>query len=723
MPQNKIASILVLFISAILLSGPFAGCKIRPAEKRTSPALVTFSECDRLEYRLKENLKQEMRESLLYYDDMYLYGPVADVTGPVPGDATGESAFTDTAGWQAGVDYSGTNNQETGVDEADFVKTDGYCLFVVNGNKLFILPVEQFGSLASGDTVEIEGTPFNMLLYKNDTGSRAARALVFSTVYAGDLKPDHPLYPYLAGSASGGNSFYATHLTKLTLIDVSVSPQVVRQLYYDGSYQAARLIGSSAHVALYARPELPGLMYWPELPASYYEAANNPIRKALWNGAVAKTIAKNELYIDSLSLEDLVPRIYELAEGAIQPHATAAGTCGNFSIADDGDSRGFTTLVSFDISVDKPTIDDDHIVTNWGEVYASADSLFIAEPSNGQWWYRANTDYEETTNIHKFSLAAGSAAYIGSGRIDGSINNQFSLSEYGGALRIAATTNSWSRWWISDQEKPESHVFILRTADDGSLQTVGHVGGIAQGERIWACRFIGARGFLVTFRNIDPLWTVDLSDESVPKIMGELEVPGVATYIHPVAQDRLLTIGYGGDESGLDGSVQVSLFDVADFAHPRLIDDMTLSLPAGDTSSSSWYTSQALYEHKAFQYWAPLSLLAVPLSGSTSTWDENGNGSHAYISKLILLKVDPDKGITSHGEIDHSAFYNDDSAWYWGNQDISRSVFMGNYIYALSDKAVTASDLATMTQTTAVKLPGSGYSYWGGFTDSGAPPK
>ncbi len=237
------------------------------------------------------------------------------------------------------------------------------------------------------------------------------------------------------------------------------------------------------------------------------------------------------------------------------------------------------------------------------------------------------------------------------------------------------------------------------------------MGGIGTGERIWATRFIGTKGYLVTFRNIDPLWTIDLNNISNPKIIGTIDVPGVSTYIHPLSEDRLLTIGFGGDESGLDWSIQVSLFNVSDFAHPSIIDSMTLSVNGSDATSSSWSSSEAAYEHKAFQYWEPKKMLAVPLSAWKSTWDNLGNGTYTYSSTLVLLNVNKDTGFSMHGSVDHSPYYNSENQWYWSNQDIRRSIFMDDYIYAISDRAVTVHQLDNMTQTGAISLPGTIYEY------------
>ena len=167
---------------------------------------------------------------------------------------------------------------------------------------------------------------------------------------------------------------------------------------------------------------------------------------------------------------------------------------------------------------------------------------------------------------------------------------------------------------------------------EGKLEQVGFLGDIAEGETIWSARFVGDRGYLVTFMNIDPLWVLDLSDPYNPVVLGELHVPGVSTYIHPIDDDNLLTIGIAGgaDGLGLDWSItQVSLFNVSDTSNPSLSDTLPLTPAYVDdncedimTCGWSWSYSEATYEHKAFTFWAPESLLAVPLSTHRYVYDE-----------------------------------------------------------------------------------------------------
>jgi uncharacterized secreted protein with C-terminal beta-propeller domain len=246
------------------------------------------------------------------------------------------------------------------------------------------------------------------------------------------------------------------------------------------------------------------------------------------------------------------------------------------------------------------------------------------------------------------------------------------------------------------------------------LVEVGRVDNIAPEERIWSARFDGDRCYLVTFRQIDPLWVIDMSDETNPTILGELEIPGVSTYIHPLSRDHLLTIGMGPGEDGLGldwSNTRLSLFNISDPTAPSVDDVLSLSPVANPYDSGwTWSYSEASYEHKAFQYWAPKGMLAVPLStyNYDSWYDENGRYSYAYnyVSKLVIVNISEDSGNMSvHGTVDHSDFYNGDQTnSYYNNYNIRRSIFMGDFIYAISAQGVTATNLTTMEVSASVGI-------------------
>ena len=253
------------------------------------------------------------------------------------------------------------------------------------------------------------------------------------------------------------------------------------------------------------------------------------------------------------------------------------------------------------------------------------------------------------------------------------------------------------------------------TTDSQILVELGRVDNIAPEERIWSARFDGDRCYLVTFRQIDPLWVIDMSNETNPRILGELEIPGVSTYIHPLSRDHLLTIGMGPGEDGIGldwSSTRLSLFNITDPSTPSVDDTLSLT-PVTNPSSNEWVWSysEASYEHKAFQYWSPKGLLAIPLSTyKYQSWtDSNGryNWNYVFVSKLILVNVSEQTGnLSVHGTVDHSHLYDQgDNRNWWSEYNIRRSIFMGDYVYALSSGGVTATNLTSMNETVSIELP------------------
>ena len=258
----------------------------------------------------------------------------------------------------------------------------------------------------------------------------------------------------------------------------------------------------------------------------------------------------------------------------------------------------------------------------------------------------------------------------------------------------------------------QSHVVTFGHAfdmDSGkhSLEELGRVDGIAYNESIWSARFVEDRAYIVTFENMDPLWTINLSDPTDPQIMGELEIPGVSTYIHPLSDDAILTIGLGpADEEtglGLDWShTRLSLFDVSNFSDPQLSQVLSLS-PVDDPDDGwSWAYSEATWEHKAFQYWAPKGMLAIPMNTYRYDYFYDDEGKYHYdydwVSKLMIVNVS-ETGLEIHGEVDHSEFYDDEETRWWNSYNIRRSIFMGDYIYAISHGGVTVTHLDTLNET------------------------
>jgi hypothetical protein len=648
--------------------------------------LVQYNSCNELEADLKDDIIHEIWADI---ERANYWGWGA---GGGELDDSGGASPTSGGSRQEGVDFSGTNNQEQGVDEADFVKTDGYHIYTLNGNRVHIMGVPQFGELTAESVTNIEGHPTQMLL-----DSAQNKLVVFSQVNADSLPAGHPLRAALGQPNDDGGWYWRLPwLTKITVLDISNknAPSLLREVFYEGWYQTARKVDSSIRMSGYAMIE-PAIFWnwWRIYSETDYD-------KTLTKQAVAQ-------HVNALTLGDLIPQIYtRMPNGHFETNSLSQDSCRSFYRPSDSHARGISSIISFDLLGESINWDADHIVSNWATFYASKDRLLLAESAHDWWWYWWYENDVDQLNIHSFDISVpGQTSYEGSGRVDGMIIDQFSLDEEEGAIRVATTTGLFNRWWVENGEEVEptdNHVYVLEDQGD-HLTIVGHVGNIARGERIMSSRLQGDKGYLVTFEQIDPLFTLDLSDRTNPRVVGELKVPGFSTYLHPIADGKLLSIGVDGTASW---RTQVSLFDVSDFSNPSLQSALPVEAP------NTWGWSEALYDHKAFQYWAPKNLLAIPQSTYAQTY-QNGQTYYQYLSHLVLVNVDLNGGLSIKGRIDHSPYYSQDPNKWWQYVDIRRSIFMGDFVYAVSDKAITAHRTSDLGKVAEQVLPGyTAGDYW-----------
>tara|TARA_B110000444_G_scaffold261557_1_gene315288 strand:- start:11895 stop:14231 length:2337 start_codon:yes stop_codon:yes gene_type:complete len=705
-----------------------------------SPHLSQFADCEELEVALKSSIAEEYRIQLLQaVEEEYFFGggiwAEEDMAIAEGAETTSSGNSAPKTQRQEGTDFSGTNNQEQGVDEADFVKTDGYFIYFLNGKVLEIFGVPEFGELTHLSSTHIEGTPQAMMLDGD-------RLVVISTVSSWNIPRTDALSSEL-GWDGGYGSWRTSSLTKFTVMDITNRslPDAGKELYLEGYYMTAREVNATVRTVTHAWLDIPGVQSWLELPNGYWNLDyDDPVRREVRSKIAYQTMLDNRIALDALALEDILPKVYERTNGQITIHTMNDGDCADFIAPEDGFNRGFNSIFTFDLTSDAFEFQADHIVGNYPLVYASQDVLILTESAWDWWWFWGNDNMDEATNIHSFDISSpGDTVYTGSGRVNGTILNQFSISEHEGIVRLAVTSGQWARWWMDNPEPMSSSVVTFsrtisgQIASDDSLVEIGRVDNIAPGERIWSARFDGDRCYLVTFEQIDPLWVIDMSNASSPTILGELEVPGVSTYIHPLSRNHLLTIGMGPaneDGTGLDwSSTRLSLFNITDPSTPTADDHLFLT-PVTDPRDNAWVWSysEASYEHKAFQYWAPKSLLAIPLSTYRyQSWTDSNGGYHwnyQYISKLILVNVSEETGnLSIHGTVDHSDLYDrGENQNYWNEYNIRRSIFMGDYVYAISSAGVTATNLASMNQSASVELdyasPYSTYYYDGAVEDT-----
>jgi hypothetical protein len=530
-----------------------------------------------------------------------------------------------------------------------------------------------------------------------------------------------------------------------SVVDISdkSNPVIEEELFIEGNYHTARLVDGTVRSVTHLYTYFDGIRTWVDLPQYYYEMEDPQERMVLWNRSLRDTINSNQEVINSLTLEDFVPQMYLMnSDGTYSTISSYSDNCSEFSASQNSSVRGLTTIMTMKLLGEETEFEIDHITSRWAHVYSSGNTLLLAEPVADWWWFWRNNDFEDATNIHAFDISdSNSTSYLGSGRVSGTVQDQFSMSEFQGSIRIASTSDAWGRWWLGGEvdengepifSGPSNQVTILHHEGEdclispcNSLVQVGIVEDIAPNETIWSARFIGDRGYLVTFENIDPLWVIDLSNPFNPIILGELEVPGVSTYIHPVNENTLLTIGIGPGEDGLGldwSTTQISLFDVSDPTNPTLADSMPISPAYIDENCEdiricgwSWSWSEATYEHKAFTYWAPADLLAIPLSTYRHVYNDESPYyyDYEYISMLKLINVDLENlSLSIHGEVDHSEFYDNEDNWWYSSTSVRRSIFMGEYIYAFSSLGVTVHNLSEMSLTDELLIPGQSTPSW-----------
>jgi len=492
---------------------------------------------------------------------------IAPTAAPAPaaaGDTTADS-------------FSGTNVQEQGVDEPDVVKTDGKRVFVLAGTKLLAYDITADTPKLLG-SLTIDGSPQDLLL-------RGDRVLVLGS--SGGVVPvtggpavDVPavsLLPYPVPSQA--------QFTEVSVKDPAAMT-VSRTLTVDGQYVSARLTGGTARVILNSPPDLtPVATSAPNTGTGVAQPAR---------AAAAR-----------LGLRAFVPETVIRSNISKRTFRRPLVGCGAVSRPGSYSGLDLLTVMTIDLDRGLYSVDRDAVVAGAQVVYASASSIYIASqryvPSLDT---PADVPARMTTEIHRFDASDPSrTTYRSSGSVPGFVLNQFAMSEDKGVLRVATTEDPL---WMNgaQQQDSESGVSVLRE-QAGKLVTVGRVGGLGKGERIYAVRFLGDTGYLVTFHQVDPLFTLDLSDPGHPRQVGELKVAGYSAYLHPIGDGLLIGVGQDASDAGIRQGPQVSLFDVSDPAAPRRLAQRVL----GDQGAST----EAEWDHHAFLWWAPEKLAVLPL--------------------------------------------------------------------------------------------------------------
>ena len=351
---------------------------------------------------------------------------------------------------------------------------------------------------------------------------------------------------------------------------------MLRTLDLDGSYANSRLVDGVLRMAINSGPV--GLDW--AFPSGDGLRAENDATEA------------NKDIIRSSTLSNWLP-FSIVTEGATTTEADVL-ECQNVMVPKEYSGINTLSILTFDLRNGIDTWNSAGVVAEGITMYATVDHTYLATQRWMNWWgWDEATIRDESegfqTSIHMFETSGTNAPqYMASGKVPGFLLSQFSMDEFEGNLRVASTTAPQGWWWSDDSE---SLVTVLER-DDNELVVAGQVGGLGEGEQIFSVRFMGDIGYVVTFRQTDPLYTIDLSDPREPFVAGELKILGYSAYLHPVGEGLLLGLGQDADEDGRTQGTQLSLFDVSDAADPTRIDTVTMD--------GGW--SQVEGDHHAFTY-------------------------------------------------------------------------------------------------------------------------
>jgi hypothetical protein len=603
-------------------------------------------------------------------------------------DGNAESGAGDPIG------ASETNTQVEGVDEADFVKLveNGKGMFLLHGNslrKLKTFPAEEL-SLEPSE-LKIEGSPSE--LFVTDAG----HAVIFSSVWG----YGHPPTGIASGASyctpswcGGGDSF-----TKITVADVSgAAPQALREIYYRGNYVSSRRHDDMVRVILQSYNTHSDLyspsVEWTDAWGRYYDREQIEEQLDQWRERSADSIRNT-------TLSDWLPVVQEVKNGALVDVEPA---CGSYFVPQPGIAEyGLTHVLSIDVSDNDAAVGGVTVLGQASTVYSSLDRLVLAQPDY-RWLTGRDFGFvdQQRTTLHMFELAADQTSYLASGWVTGHLppnNAQFGLDVTADHVLRVATTGNVRTDPEATPDSPdfwaqtvENRVYTLRQKAE-ELTVVGrsdNLGHYQEGETIHSARFVGNRGYVVTFRRTDPLVVLDVATPESPKVLGEIEIPGFSQYMHPLDENHLITFG----QSGTGGS-QLQLFDVtnpASIPQPKLLD-----------LGQSW--SELSNNHKAFTFYAAQNLIALPVSGSFFVSEA---GYYRPSAGLKVIQVDAQSGFQLLGSIDHSDLYQQQQCVICDSLsgcyvpcgtpvEVRRGAFVegadATYVYAISYGGVSVSDV------------------------------
>lgn len=583
-----------------------------PKEPRVleKPKLTQINSCEDFVESIKKVKLEWISAQLGYYQSCpeyssYYNNPIADYA---PSSAGTSSTQPTADAAETGPTFTDTNSQESNVAEADIIKTNGKYIFVATSKGVDIFrawPLAEFGKIGQ---FEVEGGVSHLLLSGT---TLIAVSNQYQEIFSSSAN-------VLMAQTAMGDS--AQLPSRISLIDITQaeSPELLWEETLPGSIINARLIRDILHVATKIYLRTPSSLEIDFKPLyTEYESTN----------CQDENLAK----ISNTMLEDAKQQMENLTEQDVFPEGIACdeimtdGT--NLKAADELNFAGLTSLNIQDPSQFKQSF-----------VHGLSHELYVTERSV----YVVGSDYgNDRTDIHRFALDAETLHdYKTSTAVEGQFMGSFSFSEHENTLRVAVYGMAEEIGMMTGAPT-ETRVLTLDITEDG-LPELGRLTGLGKGEFLYGVRFFGNRGYVVTYKKVDPLYVLDLSDPKNPKVEGELKMPGFSTYLHWLDENHIIGLGKDAEEvSGKNFSwfqgLKLATFDVGSAQKPVVADELVIG--------GRGTTSYALNDHHAFTFDASSGTLALPL-----TFYEKSKGSNNYGKKLYegvhVYQIDATNGIS-----------------------------------------------------------------------------
>lgn len=634
--------------------------------------------------KLKELLKSAMgsRDGLMTMQKEKAVSPAAaDSAVESRNTVKNESAKSMDSAAGSGVnDFSKTNVQVEGVDEADVVKTDGQYIYQVNNRRIAIAKAYPAENMEIQSILNFKDENF----YPQEIYVDGDRMIVIGA--------DHVNIVFEKGDVQ--TKIYppqnrVRNTVKALVYDINDRKNIkqLREVEIEGNYVSSRKIGSALY--LVSNKQM-----------NYYIMEQG-------QGEVTPSYRDTALKDDFIGIDYKDIRYF--------PGMTESNymTVAGIDLDKNGEGANISTYLGVGQNI-YVSLQNMYVTVNSYRPIQVQPSGSVQERLPDVSMKRIRPASDINTTIYKFSLDKGKATYLNKGEVPGTVLNQFSMDEYGRYFRIATTKGDM---WRNDENISKNNVYIL----DETLAISGKLENLAPGEKIYSVRFIGDRGYIVTFKTIDPLFVIDLKDPANPAVLGALKIPGYSDYLQPYDDKHI--IGFGKDTvempvKDVNGNIRgtnayylgmkIALFDVSDVSNPV----QKFSEKIGDRGTDS----EVLRNHKALLFSKGKNLMAFPVTlMEVKNKPEDSRGilpMPAYgqftFQGAYVYGIDLEKGFTLKGRITHLAeqdYAKSGNGWYGSNRNVERILYINDTLYTLSKGMYKASNISDLKEIKSLEIP------------------